>query len=78
MSVPPYDGHPCPCCPGEVRSLYDVATKLVNARAHGRTEEVWQLMHELGGAVLAMTPLIEAHFRDPHHAFPSNPDPTDE
>lgn len=67
---PPFDGEPCCCCPWQVRGLYAAAHKAFGAWRHADSPaRVAHKMAELGEAVRAMAPLIEAHFADVGHAY---------
>lgn len=69
MTGPPYDGKPCPCCPGEIRELYEAAVDVCNQMKRHNPVAAREAVAGLDLAVARMTPLIVAHFKDAGHAF---------
>jgi len=73
---PPYDGKPCPCCPGEIRNLGAVVHNLLNVWDDlPRRYLLHDRMEELRRALAAFQPLADAHFADRFHSHGEKPPP---
>ncbi len=61
---------PCICCPVQVRGLYAVAFNLLNLRKDPDrwNRKIGERLDELQAAVSALTPFIDAHFKDETHS----------
>jgi hypothetical protein len=69
-SAPPFDGAPCPACPGEIRNLAAVAHNLLNVIDDpGRHCKIPERVEQLRGAYEAVKPIMDAHFANPAHAY---------